>query len=465
MADKVEVVRVLVKLGANLDTVSDTGSTPVRSACFMTNFDVVQCLVNNGADIMRPNFNGGTCLINSVQNAALCEFLIDNGADVNAKDIKFKTALHYAIEEMRLDTVQLLMERGADPYIKSRLNDDALQTACCKGAVEIFLYLSRRLQISSEERANAHELLGATYLDEISDINETISHWKLANLIRSTSNIKKQVAPPLKAFGYCQEFTSDEELYQVLYDHDSIRMQSLLICLRILGPTHKDTIFRIMYRGAAYADTLQYQKCIQLWLYAFHLRIRKDTILYIDACNTAHALAKLFLDLLDKFSKSEVENFITFEDAFEAIRLIGDEIEESQKLLTIRPIHNRQQQHFNNMLVILLHFLYVILQLNLAEEESECLQKYFQWLLGLNPRTTIKKETLLHLSVSRSLLMCPSNDQSPSCPFPNHKVAAFLLKCGARVNARNVEGVAPLYQASFCRNYSKKVFMFHFVQL
>ena len=91
VAGKVKVVEVLVKYGAHVNSVSDTGSTPVRSACFMTHLDIVRLLVSNKADIQRPNHNGGTCLINSVQSVELCKFLLENGANVNAEDIQNKT--------------------------------------------------------------------------------------------------------------------------------------------------------------------------------------------------------------------------------------------------------------------------------------------------------------------------------------------------------------------------------------
>ena len=58
--------------------------------------------MTNNADIQRPNYNGGTCLINSVQSVELCEFLLKHGANVNAQDIQCKTALHYAIQVERL---------------------------------------------------------------------------------------------------------------------------------------------------------------------------------------------------------------------------------------------------------------------------------------------------------------------------------------------------------------------------
>ncbi len=83
-------------------------------------------------------------------------------------------------------------------------------------------------------------------------------------------------------------------------------MQSLLICERTLGTAHKDTIYRLMYRGAAYADSLQYQRCIDLWRYALELRVRKDSILFCDTCFTAQALVKLYLDLFQKQQQQQV---------------------------------------------------------------------------------------------------------------------------------------------------------------
>ena len=45
--------------------------------------------------------------------------------------------------------------------------------------------------------------------------------------------------------------------------------------------------FRLMYRGAAYADSLLFQRCIDLWLYALKLRVRRDKVLFHESCFTA----------------------------------------------------------------------------------------------------------------------------------------------------------------------------------
>lgn len=85
VANHLNVVKLLVRLGADINSISDSGSTAVRSACFMSNYEVVQFLINAGADISKPNFNGGTCLINSVQSIDLCKFLLSKDVDVNAR--------------------------------------------------------------------------------------------------------------------------------------------------------------------------------------------------------------------------------------------------------------------------------------------------------------------------------------------------------------------------------------------
>ncbi|QQP49780.1 Protein fem1 -like protein CG6966like, partial [Caligus rogercresseyi] len=301
VAGKVKVVELLVKHGADVNSESDTGSTPVRSACFMTHLEIVTILVKAQADIQRPNYNGGTCLINSVQSVELCEFLLKHGADVNAQDIQCKTALHYAIQEHRFATTKLLLQYGAIPFLVSRYGDDALQTACIKGAWEIFDYLVDNLPYSPERVASCFELLGSTFLDEHHDSQKAIQYWKAACDIREKFGLKKSLDsrnPTDKSPSYTdrREFMDWAELESIALDLDAMRMQSLLICERILGRLHKDTIYRIIYRGAAYADSLQYQHCIDLWKYALELRVDKDSILFFDTCYTAQALVKLLLD-------------------------------------------------------------------------------------------------------------------------------------------------------------------------
>ena len=55
VAGKLNVIKCLVQHGADVNSVSNTGSTPVRSACFLRHLDVVLYLIESGADILKPN--------------------------------------------------------------------------------------------------------------------------------------------------------------------------------------------------------------------------------------------------------------------------------------------------------------------------------------------------------------------------------------------------------------------------
>ena len=142
VSGKLEVVKFLVEFGANVNSESDTGSTLVGSACYLSHLDIVKFLVNNGGDIHSHNPNSfGTPLINSVQSVVLCEFLLQSGANVNAQDRMGSTALHYAVQEKQLETTKLLLKYGADPFLGTEWGLDTLKIASVYGASEIFEWL------------------------------------------------------------------------------------------------------------------------------------------------------------------------------------------------------------------------------------------------------------------------------------------------------------------------------------
>lgn len=59
----------------------------------------------------------------------------------------------------------------------------------------------------------------------------------------------KNPAVPLRmAYGNVIEFTTLAELDNISTDVDAMRIQSLLICERVLGIQHTDTLFRLMFR-------------------------------------------------------------------------------------------------------------------------------------------------------------------------------------------------------------------------
>ena len=165
VSGKLEVVKYLIEFGANVNSESDTGSTPIRSACLESHLDIIKILVENGGDIHRTNRVGGTCLINSVQSVEVCEFLLQSGANVNAQDHLTQTALHYAVNEKELETTKLLLRYGADPFIEDDWGIDALSIACWNQAYEIFKWLVDHVPYTPERVKKGRKLFKLLILE------------------------------------------------------------------------------------------------------------------------------------------------------------------------------------------------------------------------------------------------------------------------------------------------------------
>merc|ERR1712165_408401 len=172
------------------------------------------------------------------------------------------------------------------------------------------------------------------FLDEHYDSPKALQYWKAACDVRDKFCIAKPVLAPKPQYRNAREFSNRQELEIISLDIDVVRMQSLLICERCLGTTHKDMIYRLMYRGAAYADSLQYQHCIDLWKYALELRVAKDSILFCDTSFTAEALVKLYLDLYEKHAEGLLVTSVQLEDVVSTIELLVKDLSDCSKLLS-----------------------------------------------------------------------------------------------------------------------------------
>ncbi|XP_022663373.1 protein fem-1 homolog A-like [Varroa jacobsoni] len=458
---KIEVCRILVEHGADVNTVSDTGSTAVRSACYMSNIDVVQFLVGQGADVNRPNQNGGTCLINSVQSIELCQFLIDKGADINARDSQFKTALHYAVQEDRVETTKLLLSYGADHTACSKHGDDVLQTACLKGSANIAEYLIDTIDYPPHRVADALELLGATYLDENHDKTMALGYWRRAVAYREAHNIKKIITdPPKEVFLNRVPFRTFDDVNALANDMDEMRLQSLLVNERVLGPSHKDSIFRLMYRGAAYADSMQHQRCIDLWKYAVEIRLSKDTVLHNETCVALQSLTKILFDAHDKHASGVFDEPVKFRDVDFLLEKLLQCFPSAIEQLQQRPVFRKQQENWDRVLKVLIHLLHLAEVLAKMSSQKSNLLRLARKLVVLNPRMT-NGNSLLHMAVGKvDSLQQPyfeDHRQQQQHIFPDPVTTRMLLQVGANVEAVNEDGSTPLHTASLRVNYREEI--------
>ncbi len=96
-------------------------------------------LLQNGADINAKATNGSTPLdlIVPIGHLATAKFLLQNGADINTRDINGSTLLHVAANARQLEMAVLLIKYGADIHAKSINENTPLHYATMAGELKI----------------------------------------------------------------------------------------------------------------------------------------------------------------------------------------------------------------------------------------------------------------------------------------------------------------------------------------
>lgn len=115
-----ETVQLLLELGADVNKRDKRNVSPLEQAAFHGNTGVMQLLLDNGAEVNARNQYGSTPLHTATSggetNAA--KLLIDNGAIIDAKDTYGKTPLWAAVYNGQFEVAKLLLAKGADVHVK-----------------------------------------------------------------------------------------------------------------------------------------------------------------------------------------------------------------------------------------------------------------------------------------------------------------------------------------------------------
>ena len=184
------------------------------------------------------------------------------------------TALHDCAESGSLEIMKLLFAQ------KARVEKDSygltpLLAAAVAGHARIVEYLTTRPDCTHIDHINAFELLGATFVDKKRDIMGASKLWKAAMAERRANGIEVphlSQANLVLAYGNAVEPRSAGELAELILDPDAVRMHALIVRERVLGPGHPDTAYYVRYRGAVYADSGDFARCILLWMHALDMQ-------------------------------------------------------------------------------------------------------------------------------------------------------------------------------------------------
>lgn len=133
-----EIVKYLTEHGANLDRSSSNGITALQLAAELGNPQIVKILLEHGARTDVDNNTGWNALLYAIQNGnpEIVRELLAREKDVNALHGGV-TPLYLAVLNKKLDVVQMLLAKGADPDVATRIGETPIALAVNNGDKQI----------------------------------------------------------------------------------------------------------------------------------------------------------------------------------------------------------------------------------------------------------------------------------------------------------------------------------------
>ena len=137
-----ETVKNLINSGFKINTKDSRNNTALHVAVEHGNLEIVKFLLERGADVNAKNKSNLTpiCTMgadNENTGIEILKLLIAKGADVNVPNEDKETLLMKASEDGSLEGVKMFLEAGANPNLRDDEGQTALMLACEDGSLSV----------------------------------------------------------------------------------------------------------------------------------------------------------------------------------------------------------------------------------------------------------------------------------------------------------------------------------------
>jgi ankyrin repeat protein len=179
-AGNIDIVRMLLSRGANPNIADKEGDTALKEAALSHFADItsagrpltvyigiVKLLIAKGADVNAPKGWPPLICASESGNNEVVKLLLQNGANINAKNVRGMSALSRAIYDGNFDTVKILLANGADIESKDDLGDTPLIIATSRNLELLRNLLDMGANANSTNSHFETALMRAYSVDEV----------------------------------------------------------------------------------------------------------------------------------------------------------------------------------------------------------------------------------------------------------------------------------------------------------
>lgn len=216
------IIKILLELGANINIQNDLCNTPLHELFKIENsFDSIKLLVSTAVNIKEllntGDINGNTPLhlASYHQNPEVVQYLIDMGADVNAKNQKGNTPFIEAILGNNKEVIAMFLKLGVDPKIINSEGKNVLHflSSSCHNPELTEFFLGKGVDVNTEDN------------DGYTPLNTACQNQKDADYIRLLldygANVKtKSHGGTTPLFSLCMNSTLST--IKLLYEHHDL---------------------------------------------------------------------------------------------------------------------------------------------------------------------------------------------------------------------------------------------------
>lgn len=164
--DRAAVRRMLAKDKSLARSTDGAGSTALMQSAYAGTLEIMEALLDAGADVKASNRRKATALHWAISDPVKVKLLLLKGADVDAKTVDGRTALHAAaMLPMGGRVVKLLLEVGADVDARSLTGNTPLFGAVAAGVENTLLLLDHGAHPNIASQTGATPLMAARTSD------------------------------------------------------------------------------------------------------------------------------------------------------------------------------------------------------------------------------------------------------------------------------------------------------------